>query len=596
MKSLRATFFLLFVGLCFIVALGMGMMLFLQYRAYINRSYTGVIENTAHSVEGLFPEIKGIDSLIAEGEARSESYFSLVRHINEICESYGFAYIYYIQYDKGAFRFIFDTDDVSSFEDGTFDEYWLKDYDDAPDEAMDAYTKKTFIVTKHPYTDEWGTFVSGFYPVLNNAGAVTGVLGIDFDVSYVSALERRAILAFIISLSAALLISGLLSLKVSSSITRPINEVAVATNTLAKMRFDIKTSKLRKDEIGVMQKALYDIRDTLRQTMGEINNEQLGKQLNISRNLNRIINRSTEELQTISAGMDTLAGKAREEQESVLETSESVALITDSIESLNKAVESQSESIVSSSELIEQMVKDIHNIQAAVHEANMITENLGESSKDGKKTLERLTEDLNHMAERSIALEKANETISNIAAQTNILAMNAAIEAAHAGEAGKGFAVVSSEIRKLAVSSNKESESISAEIKSMAGAITQIRKVSDITVESMNNIFMKLSEMNASFSSIKGTIEMQAVNGGQILEALRKIRSMVDTVNKGSAAIQQNSVVIEKTVKNLKAVSGEVSSNVDTAQKAGRQMHSSFSMAKKIVDGKIIIRPGSEQG
>ena len=170
--------------------------------------------------------------------------------------------------------------------------------------------------------------------------------------------------------------------------------------------------------------------------------------------------------------------------------------------------------------------------------------------------------------------------------------MNAAIEAAHAGEAGRGFAVVSSEIRKLAVSSNRESESISTEIRNMAEAIAEIRKVSAVTVESMQHIFMKLSEMGASFASIKGTIEMQAVNGGRILDALGKIRGMADEVNRGSANIQQGSSAIDRTVRNLRAVSEEVGSSVDAARQASEQIAVSFSMAKKIADGAVMVRPG----
>jgi methyl-accepting chemotaxis protein len=592
MKTLRATFFLLFVGFGFVIAVGMGMMLFLQYRSYIRKSYSDVIENTAHTVDRLFPQIEDTDSLLAQGEAREESYFSLVRQINEINESFGFAFIYYIQYTGGNFRFVLDTDDISSFEDGTFfDEYWLKDYLDAPDEALYALTQNEFTITKEPYTDEWGTFISGFYPITNDAGAVTGVLGLDFDVSYVRNLEQKAVFAFTLSLAVVLMVAGLLSLRIAASITRPINEVAVAANTLAQMRFDIKTSKLRKNEIGVMQRALYAIRDTLRQTMGEINDEKLGKQLNISKNLNQIIEQSSEELRTISAGMDLLESKIREENEFVQETSISVTDISGSIETFKRAVDSQMESIASSSELIEQMVRDIHDIQAMVRKAQDITETLGESSKGGKKTLEQLTEDMALMTERSAALEQANGTIANIATQTNILAMNAAIEAAHAGESGKGFAVVSSEIRKLAVSSNKESESISIEIKNMAESIDKIRDVSSLTVESMNNIFMRLSEMNASFAVISNNIEIQAVKGGRILEDLKKIRTVADEVNSGSDSIQRGSTSIEKTVRDLQAASEEVGSSVSTAQKASKQIAVSFSMAKKLMDGTIIVRP-----
>jgi methyl-accepting chemotaxis protein len=101
--------------------------------------------------------------------------------------------------------------------------------------------------------------------------------------------------------------------------------------------------------------------------------------------------------------------------------------------------------------------------------------------------------------------------------------------------------------------------------------------------------------MSSSFANIKGTIEMQAVNGGRILEALKKIRNMANEVNNGSETIRNDSVIINKTVKNLQSVSEEVSGSVNTAQKASKQMAVSFSMAKKIVDGSIIIRPDQDQ-
>ncbi|MCL2272779.1 MAG: methyl-accepting chemotaxis protein [Treponema sp.] len=592
MKSLKTTFTLLFSCISLAVALGIGLILFYQYQSYIKTSYTEVIKNTANSIESLFPELRNVQLLLEQGRSGLQSYYDLVRQINVISESYGFAYIYFLNIEGSNVRFILDTDDISLFDEGAeINKYLLKPYDDPPDEIMEALTSGIFVITKKPYTDEWGTFVSGFYPVYDNTGRTAGILGLDLDVSYVKGLENRAIFVFIVSLAIILTAAVLVSLVVASSITKPINEVAVAANTLAQMRFDIKTSKLRRNEIGIMQTALYAIRDTLRQTMGEINDEQLGKQLNISRNLNKIINKSNEELGTIIEGMEVLVDKTEGESASVRKTSKSVDDIIVNINALNEAVESQSESINSSSDLIEQMVEGIRNLKNTVQDVNNITMSLGDSSKNSKKTLELLTKDITNLTERSIALENANKTISGIAAQTNILAMNAAIEAAHAGEAGKGFSVVASEIRKLAEMSDKESKSISSEIKSMTEAINEITAVSGQTVNSMNNIFLKLSEMSSSFADIKNNIDNQALNSGQIMEALKKIRKMVDEVSSDSVKIKSDSSIIADTVRDLDAASKEVDISVESAQNASKQIAESFSMAKKIVDGKILIRP-----
>ena len=604
MKSLRTTFSLLFSGMCFAAALGVGLILFFQYHFYIERSYTEIIKNSAKSVEGLFPELKDTRKILEDGKNGEESYFDLVRRINIITKAYGFAYIYYLQIKGNDVNFFLDTDDIDEYfdaeetdETAEMDEaakinrYLLKPYDDPPKEIFEALSEKSIVITKEPYTDDWGTFVSGFFPVLDDSENVIGVLGLDLNVEDVKGLENRAIFAFLFSLLVTLIISVTASIRAAYSITKPINEVAVATNMLSQMRFDIKTSKLRKDEIGIMQTALYAIRDNLRQTMGEINDEQLGKQLNISLNLNKIIRQSNEELDTIIDGMNVLVNKSGEEKESVRKTTVSVDDIIVNIQALNKAVESRYEDINSSSRLIEQMVSDIRNVRNSVQDANQITEVLGESSRNSKKTLEELSKDIANLTERSVALEKANKTISGIAAQTNILAMNAAIEAAHAGEAGKGFAVVSSEIRKLAESSNQESNSISAEIKNMTEAIGEIRSVAGFTVESMNNIFIKLSEMGSSFAGIKNSVDMQASNSEQIMRALNMIRSMIEEVSRESAKIKDDSSAIEGTVRDLSAASKEVNASVNSAQYASKQIADSFSMAQKIVDGKIIIRP-----
>ena len=188
MKSLKTTLSLIFLGLCLAVALGIGLMLFFQYRSYIKRSYSDTITNTAVSIERLFPPLKDADWIIAEGQEGSSGYYDLVRQINDITDSYGFAYIYYLQYNRGNYNFIFDTDDFSLIGNSEIQKYLLKPYEDVPAEVTEAWTNRKLVITKEPYTDEYGTFVSGFYPVLNDSGSPVGVLGLDLDVTYVQNL------------------------------------------------------------------------------------------------------------------------------------------------------------------------------------------------------------------------------------------------------------------------------------------------------------------------------------------------------------------------------------------------------------------------
>jgi methyl-accepting chemotaxis protein len=548
------------------------------------------LKQVGRTIEYTSPVIKDKEALIRIGREHSDEYNLLLTGMKNIAESFNIAYIYFIEKVDNKYRFVFDIDDLDLSEE-EYEEIFLESYDDPPDELIETFDSKALTTTLQPYTDEYGTFVSIFLPIIDDLGGMSGVLCLDYDISYVQALENRAIISFIVALVISGGIASSLSFCIAVSLITPIKEVTVAANMLAVMRFDIKTSSVRKDEIGELQKALYTIRDTLRQTMGKLNNEQLGKQLNISRNLNTIIKQSDDELVAITENVDAVQGKTDHEVQSVLDTSASVEEIIRNINTLNDAVETQSVNIASSSLTIEKMVDDIGAIRDVVHEANRTTETLGSSSENGRQMMERLMGELTRLTEQSKILEEANGTISNIAAQTNILAMNAAIEAAHAGEAGKGFAVVASEVRKLAESSNKESASISNEIKKMEDAIVQMRRVSVETVEMMNTMFMKIGEMGESFNTINQAIEAEAENGGQILEALKTMKEMIEEVRRESGKIQQGSVVIHETFEELKKTAQEVNESMVDIQAVSKHISRSLAMANKIAMGKVIIRP-----
>jgi methyl-accepting chemotaxis protein len=406
-----------------------------------------------------------------------------------------------------------------------------------------------------------------------------------------SAVHTAAVFTIIIGLIFAIGI-GFAIFLIVTNIVKPIKESEIAALALAGMRCDIHLSaRERKDEIGDMQKALFTVSENLQKRLDEMNLETASLHKNISNNLKEVIKKSSAELSAITGGMNGVEQKTNEQMNLVGQTAQAVDDIVQHINALENVVESQALNSVQSSEAIEKMAEDIDSVRSVVLNAHETTGKLSKSSGEGRKMLRELTEALSVIAEQSTFLEEANATLVNIAAQTNILAMNAAIEAAHAGEAGKGFAVVAGEIRSLAASSDRESASISNEIKVMRGNIANIQKASIKTVNTMGAMFTEINDMGVSFDGVTKAVEAQSVNGAHMRDALRSLHGTTEQVRKSSSEIQNRSGLILESVENLKHISQEVTGIVTGVQSAGQKISVSLELAQKIAEGRYLMAP-----
>ena len=236
----------------------------------------------------------------------------------------------------------------------------------------------------------------------------------------------------------------------------------------------------------------------------------------------------------ISSNIDGVKQQALTQAASVTETSSTVEEIIRTIETLNGSIETQSASVVQSSAAVEEMVANIASITNSLEKSDNMVKNLAAATSEGKATLLTSNTVTQKIADESGGLIEASSVIQNIASQTNLLAMNAAIEAAHAGEAGKGFAVVADEIRKLAEEAGSQGKAITDTLKKLSDDIKGLSDSSKIVEEKFNAIFSLSENVRGMSAELTAAMREQENGSREVLAAIKNISAVTMEVKNGS--------------------------------------------------------------
>jgi methyl-accepting chemotaxis protein len=399
-------------------------------------------------------------------------------------------------------------------------------------------------------------------------------------------LARGLVIIFL----AAILLSILVIRLIAGGLTKPLSGIEAAFLRMGQGDFSARVNIDTKDEFGGIAKVFNDFSDRLvaffdsvRLTVGGIDES--------GRALSQTTERSSTALLQIRDSMDRSGTELASQGAAERQSRAQAGIIVDGIEGLKRVIEEESHCIAEASASVEEMVGAIQQVARNAETIGSELSALDRSNGVGKERLSAVIALMAQVEERSHDLIAANKVIADIASKTNLLAMNAAIEAAHAGEAGAGFAVVAGEIRALAENSRLQSKAIGSKVSEIRASIETAFSASREAGLTFDEILARIGNVSRLEDEVCTAVIEERTGGEQVLQSLARMQEasarVAETQDSMGVAGSEVKAAMDKLAaasERVHAASGEIRRRIDEIEANGQE---SLALASK--NGSLVL-------
>lgn len=397
-----------------------------------------------------------------------------------------------------------------------------------------------------------GDTAFAYFPLADFSGKLVGFVKFKYDVGGILRDKRdffvKSYAAYTATLFLMLLLIVALVLRI---VTQPLRRASAALKDIAAGEGDLsgKLKVAARDEVGELAGHFNDFIDVLHDIILSIRDST--RDLSSSGELlAERMNETSSSVREIGRNIDSVRERCVEQDESVETVAASVEQISRNIRSLDSLVQDQAAGVTESSAAIEEIVSHLASTTRNIETIGGTVERLHEASDTGRQRLLSVTDQIKAIAE-----------------QTSLLAMNAAIEAAHAGASGRGFSVVADEIRKLSENAKGQSQVIAKELTGIKSVIDAVVASSDSTKEAFDSIFSLVEKVDLLQAELRGSLAEQGEGSKQILEALAEINDITTKVRTGSSEMNDGNRHILEQMGKLRAISAEIGNRIGEISK-----------------------------